>query len=163
MKVLAISSTEKEKYIQIEKSRGFTRVLTQIAKLLRINPSYYFEQEFQALRNAESYASTSINGNRIQVVVSRNRVHIIIRASQVTQRKVILLIHQHKQSIWDDQMLFRDRIANYSQIHHFLEDKYLGASECSVVPKVERESPKLGTLNPPPRFICTWEPETEQL
>ena len=99
MKVLAISSTEKERYIQIERSEDFTMVLTQIAKILRINPSYYFEQEFQALRNAESYASISGIGSRMQVVVSRDRVHIIIKANQKVLERAILEIGSSAESV----------------------------------------------------------------
>lgn len=51
MEILAIRHTDKEAYIQIKRGKGlgFTGILTRLAALLKINPHFHFEEEFQIL------------------------------------------------------------------------------------------------------------------
>lgn len=95
MEIHAIRHTRKEVYLQIDRTKEFTRTLTQLARLLKIDPDFHFEEEFQVLKNnAESYTSASSRSNKIQVVVSRDRVHIVINANLETRKQAITMVEQ---------------------------------------------------------------------
>lgn len=83
MDIKAIKNTTDSIYIQILRTNEYPLLLTAICKMLKFKDPYQLEEELYGTEKGEDYSEIQEDRKSIQVVLSEQRVHIVIKSPKI--------------------------------------------------------------------------------